>query len=263
MVKKWIKNKLRPYPNLYRLLKLIYHFFTEMKNLLLYGRVEKREFIILDDKELVYLNNSKVACSSIKKTFTSKEVQDDYSIHILNWNRKARLSEKEKKYFKFTFVRNPFDRLVSCYSSKYHKDKEKGKDILDFDIYLLGILRKDKGFENFVKRVVKIPDFLADRHFQSQYNLIYDKRGKCLVDYVGKFENINEEFKEIQKKFQLAPLPHFNKSDKNDWRDYYTIETANLVYKKYRKDIETFGYEEEYKNLIKYLKEKEEKASNQ
>lgn len=39
--------------------------------------------------------------------------------------------------------------------------------------------------------------------------------------------------------------------------DYYTLETARLVYKKYRKDVEAFGYQDSYRRLISYLKKKE------
>jgi hypothetical protein len=252
MLKK-LKSRIKQIPNLYKTVLKIKIFIKELNNILTHQRLEKRQFIVLRDKELVYLNNSKVACSSIKKTFIDRDIEDDYSIHSLDWDEKNSLSNINDSYFKFTFVRNPFDRLVSCYESKFHKDIEKGMDILHFDKYLLGILSNDNGFESFVKKIVKIPKFLADRHFESQYNLIFNKNGECLVDYIGKYENINEEFDVVKKRFNLTALPHYNKSKNRNWKDYYTKETAKLVYEYYKKDIIEFNYEKEYKDLIQYL----------
>ncbi len=79
--------------------------------------------------------------------------------------------------YKFTFVRNPFDRLYSCYMGKYHTAYGKGTDFYgEFDYYLLGYLKRDKGFENFVDKIFKIPDAWSDRHFKSQYFLIFGRQ---------------------------------------------------------------------------------------
>lgn len=250
-----LKSKIKDYKSLYIIILRIKFFLKGIKNIIIHHRWEKREFIILNDKKLIYLNNSKTACSSIKKTFINKKIKDDYSIHFLNWNETNKIENDYEEFFKFTFVRNPFDRLVSCYESKFKSDSKKGVEILHYDKYLLGILNKDKGFDNFVKKIIKIPKFLADRHFESQYRLIFDKNQNCLVDYVGKYENINEEFQFIKERFKLSSLPHYNKSDKKNWKNYYTKETAELVYKYYKKDIEEFNYEKEYNDLIEYIEE--------
>ncbi|MGM7702950.1 sulfotransferase family 2 domain-containing protein [Pseudalkalibacillus sp. Hm43] len=253
-----LKRSIKEKPQIYSKVILLYRFLIDLKNVLSYGTLEKKEYIIVHNKKLVYLNNSKVACSSIKKTFISDDVPDDYSIHTKAQDlSREYLTDGEKEYFKFTFVRNPFDRLVSCYESKYKKDKKMGQEYLHYDKYLLGYIKKDKGFENFVKKVDKIPDFLADRHFQSQYNLTHDKKGEPLVDYIGKYENLAEDFEHFKHKYKLGDLPHFNKAVQRNWMDYYTVESAKIVREKYAKDIEEFGYEEEYQKLLEYLKNKQ------
>lgn len=60
----------------------------------------------------------------------------------------------------------------------------------------------------------------------------------------------------IQEKFDVKALPHFNQSKHGNWKDYYTKETAELVYKTYKLDFEKYGYEESYRELITYIKEK-------
>ena len=235
-----------------RLIILVSH----IQNLLLHGYIAPRIFVVSDEKKVIYLSISKAANTSIKATFADiADMRDNYDIHYKNIvQAQKELTKKQKEYFKFTFVRNPFSRLVSSYVNKYKNGLGK-RGYISYDYYLLGYLKADKGFDNYVKKIIKLPDFLANDHFKSQYCCVY-KRGKKLVDYVGKFESINNDFPDIQKKFSLNALPHFNKTLNLNWMDYYSFETAGLVYRKYHKDIKEFGYEDEYRKLVEYLKAK-------
>lgn len=242
--------------------KVLANDVHKLKTLVRYGNFQSREFVVDPEKRIAYLVNSKVACSSIKASICGCDADDD-SIHTIvgkgGWIRRDELTGEEKNYFKFTFVRDPFARLVSCYESKYHHDKEfYKKQVFDFDDYLFGYIRKDEGFDKFIHKIVKIPNGLLEKHFLIQYDWTHDKAGRPLVDYIGKCETLDEEFRPIQEKYGLKELPHFNKTDKKkkNWMDYYTLETARLVYKKYHKDIEAFGYKDSYKRLISYLKKK-------
>ena len=119
-----------------------------------------------------------------------------------------------------------------------------------------GLLRI-RDFNQFVYRIFLLPGCLAEPHFAGQYLLVYDRRGKCQVDYIGKVEHIKEEYEPIRERFNLLPLPHMNRAASltgKNWMDYYTPFTARLVYWKYKKDFETFGYENEYRKLKDYLK---------
>lgn len=218
-------------------------------NLSRYGNYEPREYVINDDKKIIYLNNSKVACTSIKiAIFGFNQIKDDNSVHcILRSHRKDEINKKDyKNYYIFTYVRNPFERLVSLYKNKVCEEKQY------FDDYLFGFMSPDKGFEVFVKKIMLIPDFLADRHFRSQYSLIY-KNGKCMVDFVGKIENIDESYKKLEKRFNLDSLPHYNSTKKTDWMDFYSVDLAKKVYKRYKKDFKQFGYTHYYYELLKHI----------
>lgn len=240
----------------------IARFVFGVKNLILHGRMVTRKYLISKEKRIVYLINAKVANSSIKAAMYPGNTKDDNSIHYMidSDMRKERLSPEELKYFKFTYVRNPYERLVSCYESKYHTDKKRWqRKLLEYDTYLLGYIRKDKGFDHFIRRVVRIPYCCMDCHFQSQYRLTHDSKGKKLVDHIGLYENLGEDFRQIQTKYGLKPLPHYNNSggEKRDWRSYYTLETAELVHRKYAKDFACFGYEDSYRDVMEYIKNKE------
>ena len=224
-------------------------------NLILYRCYAPNEYVVLEDRNLIYLVNSKVACSSIKKAFISEEVKDDSDgkIHeLLPFKTVLKLDLPNIENYAFTFVRNPFDRVVSCYVDKFLKEKERERAFNYFDGYMLGYLSNIDSFEDFVKKIVKIPNFLRDRHFKSQWSLI--SSSKIKINYIGRFENINDDFDHIKNKYSLYDLPHFNKSNAKDWRSFYTKESAKLVYDAYKDDFVNLDYNGDYKELQKFLK---------
>ncbi len=211
-----------------------------------------REWHANEDKTCAYLQMPKVASTSLTKTI--RKIPDD----LLKGGKIVSDIEGPTRYyydlpsgfsgFKFTFVRNPFARVVSCY-----KNKIEGREKSKLRYFKVIGLEKDYGFETYVKSICEIPDEWAERHFATQYFQVY-KQGKCIVDYIGKFENLLEEYEVIRTKYGLDPLEHKNSSSKYDYRDYYTEELVNLVYRRYKIDFETFGYEDEYERLMSYVK---------
>ena len=154
-------------------------------------------------------------------------------------------------YYKFGFVRNPFSRLVSFYKNRYENNILKPHKM---EPNIPGYIKQVDSFEDLTLKISKMPDFILDPHFALQYPIFY-KNGKCLVDYVGKFENIENDYKHIQEKYNYLPLPKYNQTLKNeDWENFYTLKAVENVYKKYKKDILLFGYKEDYNKLKEYVK---------
>ncbi len=223
-------------------------------------------YAICKEQHVAYLINSKAACSSIIVSILKRDdIKDDYSV-FKTGAQKGIIEHltpiRDKKWFIFTFVRNPFARLVSCYESKYHEDKTRNLGAilhghLDYDYYLDGYIKEDKGFEYFVKQIIQIPYPMQDRHFCSQYHRFTDKDGLLIVDFIGKVETLKKDYEPIRQKYGFDPLMHYNKVAYGDWRDYYTTKLAKMVYKKYKKDVQYFGYEQEYHDLLEYCAKKE------
>jgi chondroitin 4-sulfotransferase 11 len=154
------------------------------------------------------------------------------------------LTDEQRTYFKYSFVRNPFSRMVSAY--EYFVSGKKIKPfMIDFS-----------SFEHFIKRVAIIPDHLVDRHAQSQYYILHTN--EFTVDFIGKFEQIDQDYRYMQEKYNFDKLPHAHKNNEyiKPWQDYYTKETADLVFQRYYQDFITFGYQQEYPSLINYIQEK-------
>ena len=248
------------------------HWLHEcIKRVVKHGCNIQRVYVVMDEKKLIYLANSKAANSSIKASVLSLPEQTNYhAIHGLA--RKSGHIHYDIKtsdypdYYRFSIVRNPFDRLVSCYESKYNMDKKllswyKGrrKD-LRFENYLLGYLAKNQGFKHFARRVACIPDWLSDTHFVSQWYLL-NPGGRSAVDYVGKLEELPASYESIEEKYALEPLSHYNKTSKCNWMDAYDLETAQWVYKRYARDIQAYGYEGVYRQLLEHIDARERTSS--
>jgi hypothetical protein len=129
--------------------------------------------------------------------------------------------------FKFAFVRNPWDRLVSRYSyllrTTEHPRHKLVKAMKSFDEYLDWEIRRGKMF---------------------QQTFVTDTAGRLIVDYVGYFERIHEDFTEVCQRIGVqAELPMANISTHRDYRDYYTPATRDLVARAFAGDIEMFGYD--------------------
>lgn len=145
-----------------------------------------------------------------------------------------------ESYFKFTFTRNPWDRLVSA----YYFLKKGGwgeQDILFFEKEL----QNYSSFEDFVLNWVNENNIWKYHHvFRPQSHYILDKRNKVKLDFVGRLENIDNDFRYICNKLNLeCQLPHSNKSQHKDYRQYYNAETANIISEVYAKDISLLKYE--------------------
>lgn len=222
-----------------------------------YGDYPYPKYMVIPEKRLIYLEMPKVANCAIKVSMLQKKIEDDYSIQkeALKYTVHS-LNDEYKGYYKFTFVRNPFERIVSCYESKYHKDKKMiGKVLkeLEYTHYLFGYIKQDRGFTNFLFRIALIPDSYKDHHFKPQYRIVYGIDNKKRVDFVGKYENLSREYLLISKRFRLDELNVYNPTERSNYMEYYNIFTARLAYLIYRKDIQYFGYQKEYRELIDFV----------
>ena len=142
-------------------------------------------------------------------------------------------------YFKFTFVRNPFDRLVSAY---YDKVVNK-HDIPFYDKF------RNLSFKEFVLKLREVDlektndvgMMCTDKHIVPQVSII-PTGCEC---FVAKFENLQEDFNTICDKIGIPhqKLPHKNKTKHKHYTEYYDDETKQIVAEIYAKDIEQFGYE--------------------
>lgn len=210
---------------------------------------QKINHIVVNEYKFIYFTIPKIACSSIKVVIANllhKDLDDIHSIKKFNFVNKENLENKRfDEYFKFGFVRNPWDRVVSCYLNKIRNSSEgdvshRGGKI--FSIY--GWFKPNITFKEFVFAIYSTPDEYSEVHFKSQYDFLYNKEGKLLVDFVGKFEELDKDFDYVCKKINIEPvkLTHRNSTSRNHYSTYYDSRTKKMISERYKKDIKFFGY---------------------
>ncbi|WGL16526.1 sulfotransferase family 2 domain-containing protein [Microbulbifer bruguierae] len=140
-------------------------------------------------------------------------------------------------YFKFAFVRNPWDRVVSCWRNKVVNIGNK-------NFFLLPDSEAEKlqTFEGFVDFLSRIDIENCDRHIRSQSALI-DLNS---VDYIGRMESFYDDASYVFKKLGLPEKEMVRRnvtSTETSYHKYYSDDLADKVATIYRKDIQVFGYE--------------------
>ncbi len=148
-------------------------------------------------------------------------------------------TEEFRRYFKFAFVRNPWDRLVSAY--EYLK---KGGRTAPDRAWSNRVLSQYASFDDFVRNWLSEQNSYSHFHFVPQWE--YLTLGKRIgVDYLGYYETLHTDFARIRDRLQIeAALSHDNMTgNRGDYRNYYDDETQAIVRTVYRKDIELFGYD--------------------
>lgn len=207
--------------------------------------------LISHSKKFIFIHNFKVAGTSVRKalykhsnhSFRESSFKDMLFLlakafpPVYSRNFPGHITAKELKkelpegifnnYFKFGFVRNPWDWQVSLYTfmlkNQNHYQHKLIKSMKDFDEYIDWRVNKDL-------------------HFQKDF--FYDEKGNCLVDFIGKLENLSTDFNKICQKLSLkSSLPHLNKSrDSNNFLNFYSKKSFDIISEVYKEDILLFEY---------------------
>jgi hypothetical protein len=108
------------------------------------------------------------------------------------------------------------------------------------------VLERAHNFEEFILRCTdEITDPDGRKHiFRNQIDYLVDENGTIIVDFIGRFERLQECFDEVCRRLGCTPveLPRINDSRHAAYTEYYTPAMAETVARHYARDIETFGY---------------------
>jgi hypothetical protein len=198
--------------------------------------------MINHEYKFIFVHINKTGGTSIERVFCANDAELDIPEKHATIRRFSKLHPKEfQSYFKFSFVRNPFDWLVSRYF--WSKD-------LIFKCYskVTGP-QIDYSFEEFIDRVANDrpwcePAAWSLTAVRPQLDrLTID--GKLAVDFVGKYEQLQTDFDKICEQCQIPKviLPHYFKTKREHYSSYYTGELIEKVVAKYACDFDTFGYD--------------------
>lgn len=139
------------------------------------------------------------------------------------------LGEEFFKFYKFTFVRNPYSWEVS----KYFFMKESKE-------HFQHKLVNSMSFEEYIT-------WRCTQEIVLQKSFIVDKNGNKIVDFIGKLENLNQDILTLSKNLNIAlsQPKHLGASTHDYYKDYYNKKSIVKMQKTFMEDFETFGYDPE------------------
>lgn len=131
-------------------------------------------------------------------------------------------------YFSFAIVRNPWDWHVSLYKHilrdrRHHQHK---------------VVKSFNNFDEYIEWRCLVQNEACQKDF------IYSQDNNLLVDFLGRFENLETDFAKICDRIGISTaLPRLNvASNKKPYQEFYNEKTKELVRDAFKEDIELFGY---------------------
>jgi hypothetical protein len=126
-------------------------------------------------------------------------------------------------YFRFSVVRNPWDRFISGWK------------------YLPAT--RDRSLRDVLTNLPR--DGAEYRHLtRPQHAILYDENGRLIVDYIIRFESLQQDFDEVSKMIgkPRRNQPHINQGNRGHYSDYFDEESRRMFLRHFGRDIELFGY---------------------
>jgi hypothetical protein len=239
----------------------------------------ENRYVLNQQHRFIYMPIAKVACTSLKLWMLS--VAGDQPAKPFNEHREVRRHSlatvgnvaaskllRDRDYFTFGFVRNPWSRVVSAYLNKFHSVNCTSAPVLK---RIRGSrwpwseqLQTDVSFSEFIEFLVRRDPHKFDEHWRPQHLFLKNHR----LNFLGRFETLHQDFALVQQRLGIATqLPHRNHTqyshDTDDteiladlspeqlrrrggypgYQRFYTPRLRDLVAQIYAEDIERFGYE--------------------
>lgn len=188
-----------------------------------------------DEHHCIFIHITKTAGTSVAKSLFNYL---PYHYTAIDY-RVIYGKQKFNKYYKFAFVRNPWDRLYSAYrylKSGGWNDNDKAwaeANLANFD-----------NFTDFIENWLTHGNIKKHLHFMPQHHFICDPKGQLLVDYLAYFETINDDFNKIAQHLGInAKIGHHNANPAESYLHVYNDKTQAIVADVYARDIALFGYQ--------------------
>ena len=202
-------------------------------------------------RKFIFVHNVKTGGCSIEAAFGvgmdfhNPEQSDDERHRRLS-HYKALFPDEFAGYFKFAFVRNPWDRMVSRWANK--------REALERKLALAEPASEElqHRIEQRSAKARTHPAFRPFQEFLADPGLLI---GNQLVehpdqidmepqfDFIGRFESLSADFANICERLGVrAELPHVNTSSHRHYTTYYDDAAREFVARKCAHDIERFGY---------------------
>ena len=178
----------------------------------------------------LWFKNSRTAGTSmyrgiLKNSQTGWITEKDETADYHRWLEDIYTGREDLTHYgTWTFVRNPWERILSVYM-RFHGELF----FCDFDTFII---------RRFYGETTKL---LVDTY--PQYNAAYTRAGIRISDFIGRFENLKHDWAIVAKSLGVPEdLPHENQSYHGHYSQYYNAQTRDIISKIYAREIKKFNY---------------------
>lgn len=172
-----------------------------------------------------------------RHVFTSKEnfqlcrksIKHQKRTNVHNYRNKLTVTKEQyETYYKFTVVRNPWARAFSWYKNVMRDEMHRKNNGITFEMT----------FNQFLK------EYMGKSELRPQTYWLKNYKGQIDLDYIGKFEKLQDTFKKIKRSLNLIDIefPHKLKGSGEDYKSKYDKKTIDIVKEFYREEIRLFHY---------------------
>lgn len=220
--------------------------------------------LVSHEQKFLFIHIQKTGGSTIK-TLLRTQIDDLEQIGASH-RPLCEASEIGDDYFRFAFVRNPWARLVSWYSMIqdaagyrwYHpylttspqrraRIREHRRQMHTNKMWRY-VQKTCSSFDGFIRNCtdeVEVFDGVFYSFARNQIDYLTDTSATLAVDFIGRTERLAADTNRVFSRLglQTPDIPTVNPSSHGHYSQYYTPETADIVRRRYARDIEAFGYE--------------------
>lgn len=171
----------------------------------------------------IFIHQRKCAGTSIIHAFGLDPDNPDW--HFMNDGvLSAEYASAPAGYFRFSVVRNPWDRFISgwkyCATTRH-------KSLRDA---LTSLPREGHDYRHLTR---------------PQHTILFDENGCLIVDYLIRFESLQQDFDQVCDIIgkPRRTLPHYNQGNRTHYFDYFDEDSRRLFQRFFGRDIELFGYD--------------------
>lgn len=204
--------------------------------------------IVSQAKKFIFFAVPKTGTHAVRELLSSHKGPDDWEQQILFGEQLSPIPDIAKiqhghisaqqiapyldkdaweNYFKFAIVRNPFDRFISiCFFLNRNNPKFIETPLL------------------WMKSAIAVPRFRERVLVKPQFLQLTDTQGIIAMDYVGRYETLQDSMDEICTRLQIEStlLKKRNASEHKQYREYYDDELKAAVETFYQQDLQRFNY---------------------
>jgi hypothetical protein len=173
---------------------------------------------------------------------------DSKSKHLTARQTQSLYKEYWNDYFKFSFIRNPWARHLSLSKFLLSNGIKKFEPVTE-------LYKKINSSNNFYEQAISFYKEKYNYPLTQEYHLtqpdpeeaktsnsVYENILNLPIDFIGQFENLDEDLSFVFNKLKINEKVSFNKKNCYKYKDYYNKTTKEMIEDLYKYDIKKYNY---------------------